>query len=310
MKKIRTLVQRKSKKKYPQASTVEGQFESRPFPSPTESSPEQTPGVQAESEGKKRPGFNFANIDIFPPEESETPGVQSTIQPQRGEKSESEAESIKPDAEATAQTPETVQLKEEEELPTPATTQTPETVQLKEDEELPTSATATPETVQLKEDEELPTSATAETSEEELTVNAAPETALQRKGKERQAQVDDRHHISDPYIEPTRWLETLKRERVADLFRTPGGLDGHVQQIQMEVNRLISDRNRRKLEGQTGEQVTQYTTALNTLRNSLIASAKAAEFDFAKFGITFAPLGSDLYLECDQGQVKVDGKPV
>jgi hypothetical protein len=291
MKKIRTLVQRKSKKKYPQASTVEGQFESRPFPSPTESSPEQTPGVQAESEGKKRPGFNFANIDIFPPEESETPGVQSTIQPQRGEKSESEAESIKPDAEATAQTPETVQLKEEEELPTPATTQTPETVQLKEDEELPTSATA-------------------ETSEEELTVNAAPETALQRKGKERQAQVDDRHHISDPYIEPTRWLETLKRERVADLFRTPGGLDGHVQQIQMEVNRLISDRNRRKLEGQTGEQVTQYTTALNTLRNSLIASAKAAEFDFAKFGITFAPLGSDLYLECDQGQVKVDGKPV
>jgi hypothetical protein len=290
MKKIRTLVQRKSKKKYPQASTVEGQFESRPFPSPTESSPEQTPGVQAESEGKKRPGFNFANIDIFPPEESETPGVQSTIQPQRGEKSESEAESIKPDAEATAQTPETVQLKE--------------------DEELPTSATATPETVQLKEEEELPTSATAETSEEELTVNAAPETALQRKGKERQAQVDDRHHISDPYIEPTRWLETLKRERVADLFRTPGGLDGHVQQIQMEVNRLISDRNRRKLEGQTGEQVTQYTTALNTLRNSLIASAKAAEFDFAKFGITFAPLGSDLYLECDQGQVKVDGKPV
>ncbi len=133
---------------------------------------------------------------------------------------------------------------------------------------------------------------------------------MQRKGKDRQAQVDDRHNISDPYIEPTRWLETLKRERVADLFLTPGGLDGHVQQIQMEINRLISDRNRRKLEGQTGEEVTQYTTALNTLRNSLIASAKAAEFDFAKFGITFAPLGSDLYLECDQGQVKVDGKPV
>jgi hypothetical protein len=269
MKKIRTLVQRKSKKKYPQASTVEGQFESRPFPSPTEASPEQTPGVQAESEGKKRPGFNFANIDIFPPEESAPPGVQPTIQRQGGDREESEAELIQPDTQATA---------------------TPETLQLQEDEEHSTPATATPE--------------------EELTVKAAPDTTLQRKGKDRQAQIDDRHNISDPYIEPTRWLETLKQERIADLFRTPGGLDGHVQQIQMEVNRLISDRNRRKLEGQTGEEVTQYTTALNTLRNALIASAKAAEFDFAKFGITFAPLGSDLYLECDQGQVKVDGKPV
>ncbi|MCT7966837.1 hypothetical protein NG799_10875 [Laspinema sp. D1] len=288
MKKIRTLVQRKSQKKYPQASTVEGQFESRPFPSPTEASPEQTPGVQAESEGKKRQGFNFANIDIFPPEESETSGVQPTIQRQGGDRRESEAELIKPDAEATA---------------------TPETLQLKEEEDLPTQATATPETLQLKEEEELQTQATA-TPEEELTVNAAPETALQRKGKDRHAPVDDRHSISDPYIEPTRWLETLKRERVADLFRTPGGLDGHVEQIQIEINRLISERNRRKLEGQTGEEVVQYTTALNTLRNSLIASAQSAEFDFAKFGITFAPLGSDLYLECDQGQVKVDGKPV
>lgn len=273
MKKIRTLVQRKSKKKYPQASTVEGQFESRPFPSPTEASPEQVPGVQAESEGKKRQGFNFAKIDIFPPEASETPGVKSTIQRQGGDRQESEAESINSDIEATAQTP---------------------------------------ETVQLQEDEELQTSATAQTSEEELTVNAAPETAIQRKGKgkDRQAQVDDRHNISTHHIEPTRWLETLKRERVADLFLTPGGLDGHVQQIQIEINRLISDRNRRKLEGQTGEEVVQYTTALNTLRQSLIASAKAAEFDFAKFGITFAPLGSDLYLECSNGQVQVDGKPV
>ncbi|MCT7954475.1 hypothetical protein [Laspinema palackyanum] len=269
MKKIRTLVQRKSAKKYPQASTVEGQFESRPFPSPTEASPEQTPGVQAESEGKKRQGFNFANIDIFPPEESETPGVQPTIQRQGGDRRESEAELIKPDAEATA---------------------TPETLQLKEEEELQTQATATPK--------------------EELTVNAAAETALQRKGKDRHAPVDDRHSISDPYIEPTRWLETLKRERVADLFRTPGGFDGHVEQIQIEINRLISERNRRKLEGQSGEEVVQYTTALNTLRNSLIASAQSAEFDFAKFGITFAPLGSDLYLECTDGQVKVDGKPV
>ncbi|MBO0349016.1 hypothetical protein J0895_07865 [Phormidium pseudopriestleyi FRX01] len=269
MKKIRTLVQRKSKKKYPQSSTVEGQFESRPFPSPTEASPEQVPGVQADSEGKKRQGFNFANIDIFPPEESETPGVQPTIQRQGGDRRESEAELIQPDSEATT---------------------TPKTLQLQEEEELHPEATAT--------------------VEEELTVNAAPATTIQRKGKDKQAQGGDRHSISDPYIEPTRWLETLKRERVADLFLTPGGLDGHLQQIQMEVNRLISDRNRRKLEGQTGEEVTQYTTALNTLRSSLIASAKAAEFDFAKFGITFAPLGSDLYLECDQGQVKVDGKPV
>ena len=290
MKKIRTLVQRKSQKKYPQASTEEGQFESRPFPSPPEASPEQTPGVQAESEGKKRQGFNFANIDIFPPEESETPGAQPTIQRQGGDRDESEAESIKSDAEATAQTPETVQLQE--------------------DEELPILATATPETVQLQEDEELSTPATTQTPEEELTINAAPATTLQGKDNDRQAQVDDRPSISDPDIDPTRWLETLKRERVEDLFLTPGGLEVHVEQIQLEINRLISERNRRQLEGQTGEEVVQYTTALNTLRESLIASAQTTEFDFAKFGITFAPLGSDLYLECDQGQVKVDGQPV
>ncbi len=271
MKKIRTLVQRKSNKKYLPASNVEGQFESRPFPSPTEASAEPAPGLEAASEGKKRQGFNFAKIDIFPPEESETPGVPATIQRQGGDRDESEAELIQSDSETT---------------------------------------TTTPETLQLKEDEELQNQATDQTPEEELTVNAAPATAIQRKGKDRQAPVDDRHSISDPYINPTRWLETLKRERVADLFRTPGGLDGHVQQIQIEINRLISDRNRRKLEGQTGEEVMQYTTALNTLRTSLIASAKAAEFDFDKFGITFAPLGSDLYLECSDGQLKVDGKPV
>ncbi len=101
MKKIRTLVQRKSKKKYPQASTVEGQFESRPFPSPTEASPEQTPGVQAEPEGKKRQGFNFAKIDIFPSEESETPGVHPTIQRQGGDRDESEAVAQTPGDPAT-----------------------------------------------------------------------------------------------------------------------------------------------------------------------------------------------------------------
>lgn len=209
MKKIRTFVQQKSKKKYPLVSNLERQFESRAFPSPLEATPEQNLKVPGEFEGKKPSGFNFANIAIFPPEGEQTPGVTPMIQPQEMEQ----------DSEAIA------------------------------------------------------------TPEEELT-------------------------------EPAPWLDTLKRERVADLFQTPCELDGHVQQIQLEINRLISDCNRRKLEGETGEVILQYTTALSALRNALIARAQATEFDFEKFGLTLAPLGSDLYLERTEGLVKVDGKPL
>jgi hypothetical protein len=84
-----------------------------------------------------------------------------------------------------------------------------------------------------------------------------------------------------------------------------------VQQIQGEINRLISDRNQRqKLSGKSGAETVEYTTALDSLRQALISSAKGATFDFPKFGLKLAPLASDLYLERTNGKVKVDGKAV
>src|SRR5215831_1145757 len=130
------------------------------------------------------------------------------------------------------------------------------------------------------------------------------------KGGAKQAPVNDKHNITDPYTNPTVWLNTMKSTRVAELFKTPGGLNGHVQQVQQEIDRLISERNQRaKLEGQNGADLVKYTHALSELRNALISSAGNAKFDFPKFGIRFAPLGSDLYLERVNGKLKVDGRP-
>ena len=128
-------------------------------------------------------------------------------------------------------------------------------------------------------------------------------------GKERHQATDDRHAVTDPYIDAAIWTKTITSKRVNDLFKTAPGLAGHVTAIQVEVNRLISDRNRAaKLEGTTGDVVVSYIAAIATVRKALIASAKKATFDFAKFPVKFAPLGSDLYLERAGGKLKVDGK--
>ena len=59
----------------------------------------------------------------------------------------------------------------------------------------------------------------------------------------RHFQPDDRHNITDPYADPARWAESVKKTRINDLFRTQGGLDGHVTQVQQEIRRVVSDRN-------------------------------------------------------------------
>jgi hypothetical protein len=128
-------------------------------------------------------------------------------------------------------------------------------------------------------------------------------------GKDRHQATDDRHNVTDPYIDAAVWTKTITSKRVNELFKTSGGLAGHVTAIQLEVNRLNSDRNRAaKLEGTSGATVVSYINAIKTVRNALVASAKNAKFDFAKFGVKFAPLGSDLYLERVGGKLKVDGK--
>jgi hypothetical protein len=119
---------------------------------------------------------------------------------------------------------------------------------------------------------------------------------------------DDRHHITDPYADMPRWVLTMKRTRIAELFRGAPGLPGHVIQVQQEIGRLISARNQRELEGMDGGDVTVLIEGLGEVRDALIAAAAHAGFDFDKFGITFSPLQSDLYLERRGGRLYVDGK--
>ena len=61
----------------------------------------------------------------------------------------------------------------------------------------------------------------------------------------------------------------MKQTGVAELFRTEQGLPGHVQQIQNEINRVKNNLN-----GKTGKEVTEYTAALKSLRNAIVASSK------------------------------------
>jgi hypothetical protein len=116
--------------------------------------------------------------------------------------------------------------------------------------------------------------------------------------------VDDRHNIVNPTANPNRWLETMKRTRVNDLFLTQQGLPGHVRQIQQEINRLTNGTN-----GLTGAQIVRRKTVLDNLRNSIISSARNSRFDFDKFGIGFHPITSDLYLQRRGNRLWVNGQP-
>ena len=119
---------------------------------------------------------------------------------------------------------------------------------------------------------------------------------------------DDRHNISAPYVDIDRWVLSMKRTRIAELFLTAPGLLGHVVQVRQEISRLISARNQRELEGMSGEDVTPLINGLGEVRAALISAAADAGFDFGKFDITFLPLHSNLYLERRGGQLYVDGK--
>ena len=122
---------------------------------------------------------------------------------------------------------------------------------------------------------------------------------------------DDRHAITDPYADPNRWAESVKKGRINDLFLTPGGLPGHVTQVQQEIKRMTSDRNvLQKMEGKTGAEVAPLLTAVEAVKSSLVSAATAATFDFAKISIDFGTLAGPLYLERRGGKLYRDGKPI
>jgi hypothetical protein len=121
---------------------------------------------------------------------------------------------------------------------------------------------------------------------------------------------DDRHNITDPYADPQRWAESVKKGRIGELFLTKGGLDGHVQQVQQEIKRMVSDKNvATKMEGKSGGQVGDLITAVESVKSAVVSAAKGATFDFPKFSLDFGTLTGPLYIERTGGKVFRDGKP-
>lgn len=120
---------------------------------------------------------------------------------------------------------------------------------------------------------------------------------------------DDRHHITDPYADPDRWARSVTQGRIAELFLTAPGLVGHAAQVQQEIKRVISSNNLGKMEGKTGADVVDLIGALELVKSAIVAAAKAATFDFTKFGLDFGTLTGPMFIERKGGRVYRDGKP-
>jgi len=121
---------------------------------------------------------------------------------------------------------------------------------------------------------------------------------------------DDRHQITDPYADPNRWALSVNKGRVADLFLTSGGLDGHLRQVQQEISRMVSDKNvASKMEGEGNQDtVIAYITAVEMVKSAIVSAAKACTFDFAKRGLDFGRLTGPMYIERRGGRFYRDGK--
>ncbi len=67
------------------------------------------------------------------------------------------------------------------------------------------------------------------------------------------------------------WANTMAQTRIAELFRTVSGLEGHARQIQQEINRLS------KVEGCSGAVVAQAIRVTAFIRHSLLQAHRDAQ---------------------------------
>lgn len=83
--------------------------------------------------------------------------------------------------------------------------------------------------------------------------------------------IDNRHRIRNPIslnpMDMSIWVNTILKERIATLYDSYPGLEGHAQQIQEQVKRL------EKLEGCSGE-VAHRATIISTFIRDCILNAK------------------------------------
>ncbi len=124
----------------------------------------------------------------------------------------------------------------------------------------------------------------------------------------------DRHNMNvHPDEDPAIWARTLTTGRVADLFLTLPGLNGHWMELQLAINagnnhffRRTDFENGINDGGKTSEEGKQLITWIS---DAVIAAAKKATFDFPEHQLRFTNDMGWLKISRVRGNVIVKSTP-
>ncbi len=112
----------------------------------------------------------------------------------------------------------------------------------------------------------------------------------------------DRHNITAPTADRDKWARTVTTQRVADLFKTLQGLDGHWTQLQQEINR---GNNNFVANGKTDEEGKKL---IKFISDAVEKAAGAAKFDFPQQELKFTADMGWLKISREGGKVKVKSR--
>lgn len=116
------------------------------------------------------------------------------------------------------------------------------------------------------------------------------------------ARVGDRHNIPNPFFDLGGWYKTVMTGRIADLFLTQAGFEGHAIQINQELERLINVIP--NIEENALPAVNYY---VKSMKRFIIKNAEHAQFDFPLFLFKF-PYASVLSIEKSDRILYINGK--
>ena len=129
------------------------------------------------------------------------------------------------------------------------------------------------------------------------------------------AKTADRHNLGDPVADAAKWARGLTTKRVADLFKTERGLDGHCKQIQQEVTRgnkhFFATKTAPGGYTDGGKTSAEGKKIIAFIADAIVAAAQAktVNFDFSLRQMQFNPDMAWLKIERVGGQLKVKSTP-
>jgi hypothetical protein len=113
----------------------------------------------------------------------------------------------------------------------------------------------------------------------------------------------DRHNIAAPAADRNAWARGLTTKRVADLFKTLPGLDGHWTQLQNEVN-----RGNNNFVGADGKTDADGKKIIKFISDAVIKAADDADFDFPMQQLKFTKDMGWLKILREGGKLKVKSR--